>query len=120
MLVKSAAIDSLLRVPCSPKEIHSADSEKGDHRSSDKHARLKEGGSKLAKLSRVSSSQDKMECLETECDQRVQRVPQEKAEHREKTSDREGMEYRDESVGPTPGGPTNTEEGIVLTQGALA
>ncbi|GAB4825336.1 hypothetical protein Ancab_008208 [Ancistrocladus abbreviatus] len=36
------------------------------------------------------------------------------------TSDREGKEYRAASVRPTPVGLANTEEGIVLTRGALA
>ncbi|GAB4838648.1 hypothetical protein Ancab_028192, partial [Ancistrocladus abbreviatus] len=138
----------LTSVQCSPEEIHSAihraSSEKGDHRSGDIHAILKEGGPSLPKFSRVASSQDKIACSEPVRDQQVQRVSQGKAEHRETvessrcageqafqkqdgssgdtlyTSNREGKEYRATSIGPTPVGPANTKEGIVLTRGALA
>ncbi|GAB4849870.1 hypothetical protein Ancab_004669 [Ancistrocladus abbreviatus] len=84
MLVKRATMDSMSRVPCSPEEIYNASSEKEVHRSGDKHALSKDSGPKLAKISRVSSRQDKIELKETECDQRGQRVSREKAECREK------------------------------------
>ncbi|GAB4846604.1 hypothetical protein Ancab_025610 [Ancistrocladus abbreviatus] len=53
--VKKATLDSLSRIPCMPKEMYSARSEKEVHRSGDTHATSREGGSKSIKLSCHSS-----------------------------------------------------------------